>query len=52
MIGSILIRASITADALWTLLRGLVAVASEQCIEAGYPPRPAPAVGFAGEAHP
>ena len=39
------------ADAIWTLLRGAVAAASEWCTEAVYPPpRPAPAVGFSEEA--
>jgi hypothetical protein len=34
------------AEALWTLLRSLVGVASEQCTNAGYPPRPTAAPGF------
>ena len=38
------------AEALWTLLRGLVGVASEQCTNAGYPPRPTAAPGFREEA--
>jgi hypothetical protein len=33
------------AEALWTLLRSLVGVASEQCTNAGYPPRPPTAPG-------
>ena len=28
-----------TADAVWTMLRGLTVVIAEHCVEAGYPPR-------------
>jgi hypothetical protein len=38
------------ANALWTLLRSLVGVASEQCTNAGYPPRPTAAPGFREDA--
>jgi hypothetical protein len=37
------------AEALWTLLRSLVGVASEQCTNAGYPPRPPTAPSFREE---